>query len=485
MSSIWQIGALFAAASGLSSAARVPNPTVEYLFNRAECLEGYARDSNQLELFGRLAIDHSKVKCMGVGVEAIKGGADGPGVISLRNSSRFAREMDKGQGWSLETWMILGDFSDCSSCTLRDMASIRTMTEEENKCSKTSRLVLLQRHPEMTLLMRQGQGDDSCHDSSTLSAVDLGLPVHVVFTSERSDFDTSFDTYMTTRWYINGMGIGSIDHVEHVSWNRHEDSYLTMLTNTTSMFDEDYASSGGSILLFALYNRTLGEGEVLQNFEAGLGNIAPVAEDVSVFINEDGATDQEYPVVAPEDLPTIVLLVTDMDEEVGFPGFNGAREPVPPEVFIDSLPNRGTLYDLNGTAISAVPHQLLHETNFSVRYRPDKDGFSGPNRSYTSFTYSAIDGITGLSSAVSGRVDIYVLPRNDPPLPVSMSTMVLAGEANTILLDGVDVDSLDGDFIAGAVVQDLPTHGVLYQVCIFSVESEVMVPKERSDPSFE
>ena len=104
-------------------------------------------------------------------------------IPKVSNSSRFGREMEKGQGWSLETWMILSGCSDCLSCKLRDMASIKTTREMENKCSKTSRLVLLQRHPEMTLMMRQGQGDDSCHHSSTRSAVDLGLPVHVVFTS--------------------------------------------------------------------------------------------------------------------------------------------------------------------------------------------------------------------------------------------------------------------------------------------------------------
>lgn len=472
MLSICHIGALLAATGGLSSAfvtSRVRSPAVEFVFNRAECLAGYAGDTNDLGLFGRLSIDTSKVKCQGLGV-TIEGSSDGPGVISTTNASRFAQEMDKGQGWTLETWVILSNFSDCSSCTPRDMASIKTTTEKGNKCSKASRLRLLQRHPEMSLTMEQGQGDDSCHDSSTASAVDLGRPVHVVFTSERSDMNTAFNTYMATRWYVDGIGVGAVDHVEHSSWGTHEGAYLQMLSNTgASTFDEDYGSSGGSILLFAMYNRTLDESEVFQNFQAGLGNTTPVAEDITVVINEDGATDDEYPVVASEDLPMIVLSVTDMDQEVGFPGFDEAREPVPPYVYIDSLPNRGTLYDLNGTAISAVPHQIVYHTNYSVRYRPDKDGFSGLDRRFTWFNYSAVDGVTGHLSAVSGRVDIYVLPRNDPPLPVDMSITVLAGEANTILLDGVDVDSSDGDFIAGAVVQDLPTHGVLYQVCIFSL----------------
>lgn len=186
---------------------------MECVYIPAECLTGYARDTNDLELFGRLSIDTSKVKCQGLGIEAIEGSSDGLGVISTTISSRFGQEMVKGQGWTLETWMTLGNFYDCPLGIFRDMASIRITTEKEKECSKGSRLLLLQRHPEMILMMQQGQGDGSCHDSSSVSLVFLGLPVHVVFTSERSDFDTAFNEYMTTRWYINGIGVGAMEYV--------------------------------------------------------------------------------------------------------------------------------------------------------------------------------------------------------------------------------------------------------------------------------
>lgn len=35
---------------------------MEYVFNRAECLSGYARVSNDLELFGRVSIDTKQLE---------------------------------------------------------------------------------------------------------------------------------------------------------------------------------------------------------------------------------------------------------------------------------------------------------------------------------------------------------------------------------------------------------------------------------------
>ncbi|CAM9852427.1 unnamed protein product, partial [Sphacelaria rigidula] len=99
-----------------------------------------------------------------------------------------------------------------------------------------------------------------------------------------------------------------------------------------------------------------------------------------------------------------------------------------------------------------------------VRYRPVKDEFSAPNVTYTSFAYSAVDAVTGTPSVIPGIVTVYVLAKNDPPVPTNTSETVITGRENVLVLVGTDVDSSGGDVIEGAQIIDLPVHGVLYQV---------------------
>lgn len=73
-----------------------------------------------------------------------------------------------------------------------------------------------------------------------------------------------------------------------------------------------------------------------------------------------------------------------------------------------------------------------------------------------------VDGVTGDWSAVAGCVNIYVLQKSDPLGPVDMSPTILAKEPHSIFFYDVDTNSSDGDCIAGAIVQDLSTNGVLY-----------------------
>ena len=277
---------------------------------------------------------------------------------------------------------------------------------------------------------------------------------------------------------MNGiqLGVGDIDgHLLGTSWVPSEDLSLQLLSNAAAT--TDFASPAGGILLFAMYNRIiLKEIEVLHNFDAGLVNTSPVADDIMVIMNEDGATQDEYenpavymndPVIPAVDKPIIVLSVTDMDQQFGFPGFDPLTKPALPRVFIDSLSCRGTLFDFNGTDMVHAPHQVPCDGcdgDYSVRYRPEKDSFSGLNRAYTSFTHNAVDGVTGNQSVVAGLAEIYALPKNAPPVPVNMSATIPAGEVCTLFLAGLDADSSEGDSIVGAFLHQSPVYGSLFQV---------------------
>lgn len=465
--------------SGISG--RVTNSAFEYIFRRAECLQGYARDSNIANIFGDLRINSSSVACKGLGVEAVPNILVDERVVSASNSSRLAKEMDGGGDWTFEMWATFQNFSECPMCHSRHVASIGSTNENltGEQCSTTSNLLLLQTNPGHSVAMAESTTsvDQTCNIQEAPS-IDWEVPTHAVFTSKTSGFRSSSigdDAIRTSCWYINGLQVGC-DVVLNQASQWHAGFHLQILNDAvgvrSSTSTSTSAASEGTVFLVAMYNRPLSDTEVTQNFDAGLENSPPIAEDVVVIINEDGEIGDHYdvpslylqdPMVPALNLPVILLVAEDIDQQVGFPGVDAGVELVPPSVYVASLPSRGTLHDINGQAIRNVPHFVMFDDGYPVRFRPDKDESSGLERVYTSFTYNAVDGVTGETSVIPGNVDIHVLPKNDPPLPSNTSTKVQTGET-LLFLGGTDVDSSDGDTIIGFLIVEPPTHGVLYQV---------------------
>lgn len=467
-------------ASGTSG--RVANSSFEYIFRRAECLRGYARDSNSANLFGDLRINSSSVTCKGLGVEAKPNTLVDERVVSALNSSRFVEEIDGEGDWTFEVWATFQNFSECPTCDSRHIASIgstkKDLTGEE--CSSTANLLLLQTNIGQSVAMEESTTlvDKTCNTREAVSVIDWGVPVHAVYTSTTSGFRTSSvpdDAIRTSCWYLNGLQ-GGCDVAPNQASQWQDGFYLQMLNHAVAVRSptstSTYAASEGSIFLVAMYNRPLSDREVTQNFQAGLENSPPIAEDVVVIINEDGEIGDHYdtpslylqdPMVPALNLAVILLAATDLDQQEGFPGFDAGVELVPSSVYIASLPSRGTLHDINGQAIQNIPHFVMFDDAYPVRYRPDKDEYSGLDSVYASFTYNAVDSVTGETSVIPGIVDIHVLPKNDPPLPSNTSTTVQTGET-LLFLGGTDVDSVDGDTIIGFLVVESPTYGVLYEV---------------------
>lgn len=484
----WTIISVIAAASILpwetSGTSERVNSSFEFIFRREECLKGYASDSNNAGLFGELHINSSSVICKGLGVEAKPNILVDQRVVSTLDSSRFVEEIDNRRGgWTFEIWAIFQNFSECPMCHSRQIASISTnedMTKED--CSTTSNMVFLQTNLGQSVVMQDSTilADKSCSTMEASSVVDWGVPAHAVFTSTSSELQASstsddpFHTARTTCWYINGLQVGCDWALNQASqWQ--DGFYLQMLNDAVAVgsLNSTSASSAGCVFLVAMYNRALSEAEVMQNFDAGLENSPPVAEDIVITINEDGEIGDHYdtpalylqdPMVLALNLPVILLLATDIDQQVGFPGFD-AEKLVLPDVYIDSLPSKGTLHDVYGQPIKHVPHYVAFDGGYPVRYRPYKDEYSGPKDVYTSFTYNAVDGVTGATSVVPGIVGIHVLPKNDPPLPSNISATIPTGET-LLFLGGTDVDSAAGDAIVGFLVVEPPSHGVLHQVSL-------------------
>lgn len=476
---------LFAAASCVASsgtfAERVADSTFEYTFSREECLNGYATDTQESAVFGNLNINTSAVTCKGLGVEAKPGIRGDQRIVSTLNASRFAAEFDTADaGWTFETWATFQNFYDCPSCIIRHMLSIGSIDEDmvERGWAETSSISVLQENVEQSVAMRTSMGMATQYAQVAAGLViEWGLPVHVVFTSTTEGTDASSTSglaFSAARWYINGE-LAKVPDIDRGTVTWQGDFHLQLLNDAVAVrsVPAENAAPSGSVFLVAMYNRPLNGSEVAQNYDAGLAHSPPVAEDIPVTIWEDGEIGDHYdnpglyaqdPMVSASNLSIISLLVVDMDQTEGFPGFVEGAENLVAAVFIDGLPSRGTLFDIDGQEITVIPHHVALDGGYYVRYRPEKDEYSGPSDRYTSFTYTAMDSVTGEPSVVPGVVDIYVLPKNDPPVPNEVSATVTTGGEHTIFLNGTDVDSSNGDTIEGAVVVALPTYGVLYQV---------------------
>ena len=193
MHSKFSIAAAAAAAAAAASvspsavtAQRLADSLFDYTFRRAECLSGYARDSDTgAAVFGDLIINASAVTCKGLGVEAKPGAGVSHGIVSSLDSSRFVEEISSGDdGWTFEMWVTFANFSDCPSCERRHMAHIGTNgTFEGDACSPNADFFFLQQNSDNYVAIEGEKVDASCYSIPAASAFDWGVPVHVVFTS--------------------------------------------------------------------------------------------------------------------------------------------------------------------------------------------------------------------------------------------------------------------------------------------------------------
>lgn len=242
-----------------------------------------------------------------------------------------------------------------------------------------------------------------------------------------------------------------------------------------------------NLFYVAMYPRALSSVEILQNLNAGIPNSLPVVTSFTAIINEDGIVGNHYadpqyfsqPVPVFE-LASIQLVATDLDDTTMSPDYrNTSTGLVIQIVDVPDASTGGTLYRLDGTAIIRdVTSGLIGSTGliyrnpvtgtYNVLFRPAWHQHSLLLQSsppsykvFTSFTYRAIDGITGLSSSDIASAGIIVLPVNQPPIPTSgLKGNSIAGALSQFSLSGSDIDSA----ITEAWITKLPSRGLLYRV---------------------
>ena len=232
----------------------------------------------------------------------------------------------------------------------------------------------------------------------------------------------------------------------------------------------------GTIYMAAMYDRVLSTSELTSNFKAKLSNSPPVVSATSVTINEDGELTDHYSnpvyyqsVVPAADLASITLTAYDWETDSSNT-FSYSSSYALPTIYVSSLPATGTLLDYDGTQITSVPHALSSSSNNMVKYRPVKDASSGSTTVYTTFTFYAIDGVTGSRSPADATMSIYVLAKDDPPMATAASFTAYSGTTSNIMcVTGTDVDS--GDSAVSGSVVTVPSHGKLYKVVSGSVTS--------------
>lgn len=183
--------------------------------------------------------------------------------------------------------------------------------------------------------------------------------------------------------------------------------------------------SGSDFAVADVFSFNTNDGE-LSSENIGLVNIS-----ITSFNDAPLATDQNISVIEQTDT-NIVLSGSDPDGSA-------------PSIFkITSLPLNGTLTD-GGLEIIAIPHTLIG----ALSYRSNSDVALEDE-----FSFLANDGI--VDSVTSAKVNITILPINDPPVAESFTASGIEQEPIAVELKGSDPD---GDPTSQFKIVSLPVNG--------------------------
>ena len=266
-------------------------------------------------------------------------------------------------------------------------------------------------------------------------------------------------------------------------WNQSDRLYLFSEPASVSV---DTVNWPGSLHLWALYNRSLTLAEVRQNYAARVPNSRPVVLPAIHVVQENGEvgthfdTPEFYLSPLPVDeLVVLTLEVLDGDHDPASPNYNASTlATTMPLLYLATLPANGTLYYLNGTAITgSLPVSLdvtvANDSTSSafvahMRYRPGWKEVSWP-AVYTTFSFYALDGATGLASDTA-TVSVQVRTVHDIPKAgildeagnvTFLSLEAMAGRLTAATLMGT---ASEGFSIITAQIASLPAHGHLYRL---------------------
>lgn len=491
---------IFFAASRFARATVVQDGLIfEYLFPRAECVEGgFADTSNAAAadggVFGALRRDPESTWCLdGQGI----GGSVGDSSIyatSERNASAIKAVMAAAQakgddGLSIELWLWSRNPGD--SVNREPILSIAAPSTNEWTCDGpvTTAITVAERDGFLAVYMgyREKVITLGCMDWNCCLQVPIRTallpknePTHAVIV-----IGHHMDVYINGEVLWNGT---NVPYMKLFDWsnfdfeNAWDDSFrLELFSDGLARNMKNYAFDGG-ILAARMYSRQLSGAEAKQNYAARLPNSPPYAFDCAVAVYEDGEDIAGGQLVAtaylsalqPELLVTVALGIVDADDELLAPNYQAYHADPSIDTFaiayLSSLPSVGEVLLRDGTVLTDadLPARVARDAtgNYTVLVRPPRNAYSGDGSSFAmlNFSYYAIDGIDGSISDVA-TMTIVVLAVNDPPVPFyNISALADADAAVIIALGGTDVDDSTVGIVASVATAPRWGNATLWQV---------------------
>ena len=457
-------------------AARVAGPDVLFTMPHAGCLGGEIADAQaDTNYLGSLALNASWVTCpdgdglrfVGPSPSSASSSAPPPqGGLAFSTSTFQGLATPTIQNVSIEAWLSVPsndtDTQDAVVFSIADGAEVRFKVYQSS---------------DARLYFWSAGGDSTVWGHAALPEDAAPWAVHVVITATVTTrmIASGLRQQIVHRLYLNGVHNGVTDSRSALDrrtsyWNESSRLYL---------FAEPVARTGwanwnGTFHLFSLYNRTLSAVEVAQNYAARVPNSRPLARAANHTVQENGEVGSHYDTpafylspVPVDELVVLDLVAVDGDLEPASPNYNAAAPLSPPQLYLASLPGEGTLYHLNGSAITEVPTLLVSSAatqpgvvGTQVRYRPGWKEVSWPEV-YTTFAFYALDGSTGLAGAPA-TVSVLVRPVHRIP-EVNSSTTPTEAKAGQLTWVTVAGTAFDGAVLTWARLASLPSQGSLYR----------------------
>ena len=480
-----------------STTNRVSGEIVLFTFDRDACLSGNIPDElagpagveqeDQILLLGSLAVQGLFCRSTGNG---ITNNATVPRFVERVSSTETAEGwgglFSRTQTFTVETWLHYDALAanDASTYVIFSIDFPSTSTIA----------------PDLGLIVQSGTlrvVTGSTESTSVAGPSVKGIPagnLHVVYTCEPDPFSENESHYCML--YVNGQPVndGAID----VRITINAQSRLFFFSEPEGMALRTSHPFRGNVYLWALYSWVLSPAEVTQNYGARVPNSRPIARAATHVVQENGEVGTHYDTpefyLAPVPVSELVILtleVLDGDHDPISPNYNSSiLATTLPLFYLATLPTKGTLYYLNGTAITAgsLPIALTIANNDKsssfahVRYRPGWKEISWP-AVYTSFSFYALDGITGLASdtvTVSVQVkSVHEIPKagsmGDDGNITTLSVEAMAGRLTALKLVG---SAHEGSSITKASIVSLPIHGHLYRLDDTNATTPLLVGDE-------
>ena len=459
----------------------LPTPVSKFEFTRQQCINNNFVSSGLIPL--DLSRDENVTRCSpGMGVESLasfsaEANPAAPWLYLNQESTMqefFNRFQTKASGISVELWfyplILEGNSPDSRLQPIFTLGSSGMNGNSTgtypgyNECDQQRiDFQLSQQGSNLQLLLRTSDPYyEPCYRKQLLDlTLDHETMNHVVITLR----DRQQQIFINGKLAIT-LGEPFDSGLQH--WNRNDDLRFFSYPNGVPWH--------GRLYQLSIFDTVLDDTNVLMLLAAGLPPSQPYGISKIVTVNEDaelaaGSHNADW-YAKPQTFnsglvsPKIPLTIGSVDLEVlsFLQSINITELPSPSFfVYITRLPDRGDLYQMEGSKISGGLGAALLLTADAVVFLPVPNEHSAlPGATYASFDYCVVDHeIFAASQCEPATVSIVVSAVNDPPMPLADPNNAFVQEGNqnqVIQLYGSDID---GDLIEAVNITMPPLLGDL------------------------